>query len=91
MSYQTVGATGVTSFNKIPEYAREYKKEYLFIRGINKELKYFVDNIHKVTKGLFMGHKADRIKYFIKLFLRGLEWGLRILVILRLKKMMLKT
>ena len=22
--------------NKIPEYAREYKKEYLFIRGLNK-------------------------------------------------------
>ena len=75
MSYQTVGATGVTSFNKIPEYAREYKKEYLFIRGINKELKYLVDNIHKVTKGLFMGHKADRLKYFIKRFLRGQERG----------------
>ena len=22
--------------NKIPHYAREYKKEYLFIRGLNK-------------------------------------------------------
>ena len=28
-----------TKTNKIPEYARDYKKEYLFIRGINKEFK----------------------------------------------------
>ena len=34
MSYQTFGVTGKTSINKIPEYAREYKKEYLFLRGI---------------------------------------------------------
>ena len=37
MSKQTVGA-GVIS-NKIPEYAREYKKEYLYLKGIQKELK----------------------------------------------------
>ena len=24
------------SNNKIPEFAREYKKEYLYIRGLNK-------------------------------------------------------
>ena len=30
--------------NKISEYARENKKEYLIIRGINKEFKYFIDN-----------------------------------------------
>ena len=26
----------IKSNNKIPEYAREYKREYQFIRGINK-------------------------------------------------------
>ena len=41
MSYQTVGVSGFTSNNKIPEYAREYKREYQFIRGINKE---FIEN-----------------------------------------------
>ena len=30
MSYQSVCVTGVTSFNKIPEYARDFKNEYLF-------------------------------------------------------------
>ena len=31
--------------NKIPFYALEYKREYLFIRGLNKDLKYFIDEI----------------------------------------------
>ena len=65
----------IKSTNKIPEYAREYKKEYLFIRGINKEIKYFVDNIDNATKGLFESHRVDRIKYFIKIFLKGQERG----------------
>ena len=43
MSYQTVGVSDFTSINKIPEYAREYKREYHFIRGINKEFKYFIN------------------------------------------------
>ena len=56
----------IKSTNKIPTYAREYKKEYLFIRGINKEFQYFVDNIDDATRGLFENHRVDRIKYFIK-------------------------
>ena len=31
MSYQKVGVSGFTSFDKIPEYAREYKINYLKI------------------------------------------------------------
>ena len=64
----------VRSINsKIPEYTRDYKKEYLFIRGINKEFKYFVDNINDANRGLFENHKVARIKYFIKRFLKGQE------------------
>ena len=33
----------VTYSNKIPKHAKEYKKEYLLVRGINKELKDFID------------------------------------------------
>ena len=66
----------VSSINfKIPEYARDFKKEYLFIRGINKEFKYFVDNINEATRGLFENHRVARIKYFIKRFLKGQERG----------------
>ena len=51
----------IKSTNKIPEYARDYKKEYLFIIGLDKELKYFVDNINEATTGLFDNHRVDRI------------------------------
>ena len=61
--------------SKIPEYAKDFKKEWLFIRGINKEFKYFVDNINDATRGLFQNHRVDRIKYFMKRFLIGQEKG----------------
>ena len=65
----------IKSTNKILEYAMDYKKEYLLIRGINKEFKYFVDNINDATRGLFENHRVERIKYFIKRFLKGQERG----------------
>ena len=61
--------------NKIPEYAREFKNEYLFIRGINKEFKYFVDNINEAYRGLFENHRVDKIKKFIKKFLLAQKLG----------------
>ena len=61
--------------NKIPPYAKNFKKEYLFIRGINKEFKYFIDKLDDLNNGLFESHRANRIKYFMKIFLRGQEKG----------------
>ena len=61
--------------NKIPEYAMEFKNEYLFIRGINKEFKYFVVNINEATRGLFENHRVDKIKKFIKKFLLAQKLG----------------
>ena len=66
--------------NKIPEYAREYKKEYLFIIGINKEFKYFIDNLDDLNNGLFESHRADRIKYLMTRFLKGVNYNLTISV-----------
>ena len=61
--------------NKIPHYARDYKKEYLFIRGINKEFKYFKNKLDKLNDGLFESNISNRIKYNMKRFLRGQEKG----------------
>ena len=61
--------------NKIPEYAREYKREYQFIRGINKEFKYLINKLDNLNNGLFESYIADRIKYFMKRFLRAQEKG----------------
>ena len=62
----------IKSTNKIPPYARDYKKEYLFIIGIDKELKLFYKQFDKLNHGLFQNHKVDRIKYFINRFCEGL-------------------
>ena len=41
----------IKSTNKIPEYAREYKREYQFIIGINKEfVEYIKDTIIRLKK-----------------------------------------
>ena len=58
--------------NKIPEYVREYKREYQFIRGINKEFKYIIDFMED-DDNEFKSHKLDRIMKFIKRFLRAQE------------------
>ena len=59
---------------KIPEYAKEYKREYQFIIGINKEFKYIIDFM-KDYDNEFKSHKLDRIMKFIKRFLRAQEKG----------------
>ena len=61
--------------DKIPEYVGQFRKEWLIIRWINKEFKYFVDNINDVTCGLFQNHRVTRIKKFIKRFLLAQERG----------------
>ena len=68
MSYQTVGVSGFTSKNKIPEYAREYKREYQFIRGINKEFKNLKDRDYDE-------YGADKVRNLLKRFLREQEKG----------------
>ena len=70
-----VQSSCISGTNKIPEYAMDFKNEYLFIRGINKEFKYFVENINEAARGLFQNHRVDRIKKFIKSFLLAQELG----------------
>ena len=62
-------------YTKIPEYARDYKKEYLFIRGLNKEFKYFYNHLDEINDGLFKSKRCDRLCNLIKRFLRGQEKG----------------
>ena len=61
--------------NKIPEYARDYKKEYLLIIGINKICFNFISKYETDSRKLFVSRYSDRIKYFIKRFLKGQERG----------------
>ena len=61
--------------NKIPEYARDYKKEYLFMRGINKMCLNFISKYETDSRKRFVSEYYDNIKYFIKRFLKGQERG----------------
>ena len=63
--------------NKIPEYAREYKREYQFIIGLNKEFKYLKDFMDNPDNN-FKSHKLDRIMKFIKkIFESTRKWKIK--------------
>ena len=61
--------------NKIPEYARNYKNEWLFIRGINKECYKFEEKCEIYESKIFDSSYCDKIKYFMKRFLKFQEYG----------------
>ena len=74
---ELIGKMTENANNKIPEYAREYKREYQFIRGINKEFRhitYFMENEENLEDD-FKSHNLDRIMKMIKRFLRAQEKG----------------
>ena len=48
--------------NKIPDYAREYRNECLFIRGIDTCFKFFWDNTCKADKGIFQNNRVEITK-----------------------------
>ena len=50
---ELIGKMTENANNKIPEYAREYKREYQFIRGINKEFKYFINKLDNLNNGYY--------------------------------------
>ena len=60
--------------SKIPEYARDFKNEWLFIRGINKKCGEFINRLD-FGGDLFNSPKANNIKNFIKKFLKAQERG----------------
>ena len=67
--------TSFLNFNKIPTYANEYKREYLFLRGLNKEFMYLINKLDNLNDGLFESNTVNRIKFIMKRFLREQEKG----------------
>ena len=60
--------------SKIPEYASQFKKEWLVIKGINKTCGEFIGRLDN-DGDLFNSSRANKIKYFIKNFLKAQERG----------------
>ena len=67
------GLTGKKS--KIPIYATDFKREYLFIRGLNLYFKCFSKKLDCINHGLFESNISNKIKKYMKRFLRAQEKG----------------
>ena len=65
----------ILSRSKIPDYARNYRNEYLFIRGIDKSCDYLENRLFKGDKGIFKNHRVDKIKRLIKKFEKAQKLG----------------
>ena len=57
--------------NKIPDYARDYRNEYLFIRGINKKCGEFKKKLGR--EDLFKSSQADSLMRNFNRFLKAQE------------------
>ena len=61
--------------NKIPEYAKDFRKEWLYIRGIDKKCHEFLMTLDIGRRDLFKSTKANNLKCYIKKFLKDQERG----------------
>ena len=75
--------------SKIPEYAKDFKKEWLYIRGINKEcggdditylvrLKEYIEGINKMEKNIICDYLLCLVSFAIKYFLNPTKDNLKI-------------
>ena len=62
----------ISSANKIPDYARDYKNEYLFIRGINKACLEFVKRMDLDGK-IFNSSQANKLMFHFNKFLKAIR------------------
>ena len=64
----------ISGTNKIPEYVREFKNEYLFIRGINKVCEKFVKKLDVDAK-IFDTSQAYQLMLYFRRFVKAKELG----------------
>ena len=75
--------------NKIPQYAEEYRNEYLFVIGINKtcggdditysvRLKEYIEGIIKMEKNIIYDYLLSLVSFAIKYFLNPTKDNLKI-------------
>ena len=65
-------SNSIISKSKIPDCARNYKNEYLFIRGINKSCEKFLKLLDEEGK-ILKSPQANKIKFFFNKFLKAHE------------------
>ena len=64
----------ILSKSKIPDYARNYKNEYLFIRGINKTCEDFIKRIDLSEENkIFNISQANNLMFHFNKFLKAIQ------------------
>ena len=63
------------SNSKIPDYARDYRNEYLFIRGIDKTCDGLEMKLYYPDKEIFKSAKFDKMKRLINKFVKAQKLG----------------
>ena len=63
------------SKSKIPDYARDYRNEYLFIRGIDKTCDGLEMKLYYPDKEIFKSAKFDKMKRLINKFVKAQKLG----------------
>ena len=73
--FENTGSTPIK--NKIPEYAREYKREWQYIRGINKKCGEFSNVIDNTTsfEEVFWSSRAKALINYFKDVLKAQKLG----------------
>ena len=61
--------------DKIPEYAKDFRKEWLYIRGIDKKCGDFISRLDFIRIDIFNSSTANNLKCYIKKFLKDQERG----------------
>ena len=61
-------SNAILTKNKIPDYARDYRNQYLFIRGIDKTCDGLEMKLYDEDKETFKSIKVDKIKRSIHKF-----------------------
>ena len=61
LPHSDLNSNAIINKFKIPDYTRDYKNEYLFIRGIDTCFKFFLDNTDKADKGIFQNNRVNII------------------------------
>ena len=60
--------------SKIPDYARDYKNEYLFIRAINKTCEDFIKRIDLYEENkIFNSSRANNLMFHFNKFLKAIQ------------------
>ena len=74
LTHSSISKIKTQPTNKIPDYAKDFKNEWLYIRGINKKCGEIIKRIN-FCEDLFNSPLANNLKKYIRKILRAEELG----------------